>query len=86
MAREERLPLPSATASTMVISLTPEYQRERAHAMPVGPAPTMRTRVLDGKDIVWCEVGDSEHLGGAGGLSTWAWRKDCALEWLGNLA
>ena len=54
--------------------------------MPVGPAPTMRIRVLDGKDIVWYEQRDSEQLGGARGLNTWTWRKDRASEWLGNLA
>lgn len=36
----------------MVTSLTPEDQRERAHAIPAGPAPTTRTFVLDGRDIV----------------------------------
>jgi hypothetical protein len=51
----------------MVTSLTPEYQRERAHAMPAGPAPTIRIRVLDGKDILGCELRNSEQLGGAGG-------------------
>jgi len=32
------------------MSLTPDDQRERAAAMPAGPAPTTRAVVLDGKD------------------------------------
>jgi hypothetical protein len=47
----------------MTMSLTPDDQRERAHAMPAGPAPTTRTVVLDGKD--WDIVG--RVLTGSGG-------------------
>ena len=37
----------------MTMSLTPDDQRERADAMPAGPAPTTRTVVLDGNFKDW---------------------------------
>ena len=50
-ARDASSP-PRTASSTMTMSLTPDVQRERADDTPTGPAPTIRTVVLDGKDIV----------------------------------
>jgi len=50
--RKVALGLWSSAASIMTRSLTPDNQRERAHAVPAGPAPTIRTVVLDGKVMV----------------------------------
>jgi hypothetical protein len=36
----------------MTKSFTPDNQREMAEAIPAGPAPTMRTVVLEGKDMI----------------------------------
>jgi hypothetical protein len=43
---------PCKTESTTTISLQSSFRREIALARPVGPAPTMRTVVRSGRDII----------------------------------
>ena len=40
------------TASTTVMSVTPCFASDKAQAMPLGPAHTMRTFVSVGRDII----------------------------------
>ena len=50
------------TASTTVMSVTPCFASDKAQAMPLGPAHTMRTFVSVGRDIIdRGEVGMTPH-------------------------